>query len=35
MLLDSGFTFRYPTLDAALSEIAARTPRGLLPVTLG
>ncbi|MFY2791536.1 TIGR01777 family oxidoreductase [Rhodococcus sp. MALMAid1271] len=35
VLTDSGFEFRYPTLDVALAEIASRTPRGLLPVTLG
>jgi uncharacterized protein len=34
-LLTSGFTFRHPTLPGALHAIAADTPRGLLPVTLG
>jgi uncharacterized protein (TIGR01777 family) len=31
----SGFVFGHPTLDAALREIAPRTPRGLLPVARG
>ena len=35
VLLESGFEFEYPTLDAALTEIASRTRRGLLPVALG
>jgi len=35
VLLDSGFEFSCPTLPEALTAIAARTPRGLLPVTLG
>lgn len=35
VLRESGFEFAYPTLDAALGEIADRTPRGLLPVALG
>jgi hypothetical protein len=35
VLLDSGFAFAHPTLPEALSAIAAQTPRGLLPVTLG
>lgn len=34
-LRDSGFEFAYPTLDAALAQIATHTRRGLLPVTLG
>lgn len=35
LLRESGFEFAYPTLDVALADIAARTPRGLLPVALG
>lgn len=35
VLLDSGFEFQYPTLDAAIAQIAAHTRRGLLPVALG
>ncbi|MCZ4517983.1 TIGR01777 family oxidoreductase [Rhodococcus ruber] len=35
VLTDSGFEFRYPTLDDALADIASETPRGLLPVALG
>ena len=35
VLLDSGFRFAYPTLDAAVAQIAAHTRRGLLPVALG
>lgn len=35
ILLDSGFEFAHPTLDVALTEIAAQTRRGLLPVALG
>ncbi len=35
VLLDSGFTWAFPTLDEALADIAATTPRGLLPVQLG
>lgn len=34
-LLRTGYTFTHPTLDDALSAIAERTPRGLLPVQLG
>ena len=35
VLRETGFEFAHPSLDAALDEIAARTPRGLLPVALG
>lgn len=35
VLLRTGFAFRHPTLDDALSSIAAGTRRGLLPVQLG
>lgn len=35
VLLDSGYRFAFPTLDEALADIAAATPRGLLPVPLG
>lgn len=35
VLRDSGFEFAYPTLEAALHQIAAHTRRGLLPVALG
>ena len=35
VLLDTGFVFALPTLPEALTVIAAETPRGLLPVTLG
>ncbi|KAA1397557.1 DUF1731 domain-containing protein [Aeromicrobium ginsengisoli] len=35
VLRESGFAFTYPSLAAALDEIAGRTPRGLLPVALG
>lgn len=35
VLTNSGFDFRYPTLDDALADIASETPRGLLPVALG
>ncbi|KQU47168.1 NAD-dependent epimerase [Rhodococcus sp. Leaf278] len=35
VLADSGFEFRYPTLDDALADIASEMPRGLLPVALG
>lgn len=35
VLRETGFEFAHPTLDAALGDIAARTPRGLLPVALG
>jgi NAD dependent epimerase/dehydratase family enzyme len=35
VLLDSGFEFAYPSLNAALAQVAADTPRGLLPVALG
>lgn len=34
-LREAGFTFTYPSLDAALDEIAPHTPRGWLPVPLG
>lgn len=34
-LTEAGFTFEFPTLDAALDEIVPHTPRGLLPVPLG
>ena len=35
VLTGSGFEFRYPKLDSALTNIASETPRGLLPVALG
>ncbi|WP_374929501.1 TIGR01777 family oxidoreductase [Kytococcus sedentarius] len=35
VLLDSGFTWEFGELDAALADIARTTPRGLLPVQLG
>lgn len=35
VLLASGFTFRYPTLDEALTALAPHISRGLLPVPLG
>ena len=35
VLLRTGYTFRYPTIEDALAAIAADTPRGLLPVQLG
>ncbi len=35
VLTDSGFDFRYPTLEGALADIASRTRPGLLPVALG
>jgi uncharacterized protein (TIGR01777 family) len=35
VLLGSGFEFAHPRLAEALNAIAARTPRGLLPVVLG
>ncbi|WMY77394.1 TIGR01777 family oxidoreductase [Citricoccus sp. I39-566] len=35
VLLDSGYRFAFPVLDDALADIAAATPRGLLPVPLG
>ncbi len=35
VLAESGFRFRYPTLPAALDQIAQHTRRGLLPVALG
>lgn len=35
VLLESGFAFAHPGLGGALDAIAARTPRGLLPVQLG
>lgn len=35
VLRESGFEFAYPTLSAALDQIAGHTPRGLLPVALG
>lgn len=35
VLRETGFEFAHPTLGAALGDIAARTPRGLLPVALG
>lgn len=35
VLLDTGYAFRYPTIDEALADIARRTRRGLLPVQLG
>lgn len=34
-LRESGFEFTYPSLSAALDQIAGHTPRGLLPVALG
>lgn len=34
-LPQSGFVFEHETLQSALDDIAARTPRGLLPVALG
>lgn len=34
-LLEAGFTFEFPTLDAALAVIAEHTRRGLLPVQVG
>jgi uncharacterized protein (TIGR01777 family) len=35
VLSGSGFEFRYPDLQEALTDIASETPRGLLPVALG
>ncbi|OYD70074.1 TIGR01777 family oxidoreductase [Rhodococcus sp. OK302] len=35
VLADTGFQFKFPTLDSALEQIARETPRGLLPVALG
>ncbi|MEW1931821.1 TIGR01777 family oxidoreductase [Rhodococcus sp. NPDC079359] len=35
VLNGSGFEFRYPDLQEALTDIASETPRGLLPVALG
>lgn len=35
VLHGSGYEFAHPTLASALTEIAGRTPRGLLPVALG
>lgn len=35
VLLESGFTFRFPELRGALEQIASRTRPGLLPVQLG
>ncbi len=35
VLRDSGYAFRFPTLDAALADVVDRSPRGLLPVQLG
>ena len=35
VLRESGFEFAYPSLTAALDQIAGHTPRGLLPVALG
>lgn len=35
VLTGSGFEFRYPDLQEALTDIASETPRGLLPVALG
>ncbi|MFC5679489.1 TIGR01777 family oxidoreductase [Aeromicrobium endophyticum] len=35
VLMASGYSFVHETLESALDEIAARTPRGLLPVALG
>lgn len=35
VLLASGFTWRHPHLDGALQDLAATSPRGLLPVQLG
>lgn len=35
VLRESGFSFTYPSLSAALDQIAGNTPRGLLPVALG
>jgi uncharacterized protein (TIGR01777 family) len=35
VLADTGFRFKYPTLESALNQIAQETPRGLLPVALG
>ncbi|MCA0180148.1 MAG: TIGR01777 family oxidoreductase [Actinobacteria bacterium] len=35
VLRGTGYAFRFPDLDAALADIAAHTPRGLLPVQLG
>jgi uncharacterized protein len=35
VLADTGFGFKYPTLESALNQIAQETPRGLLPVALG
>jgi uncharacterized protein (TIGR01777 family) len=34
-LRESGYTFAYPTLDGALADTVARSPRGILPVQLG
>lgn len=35
VLLRTGYAFAHPDLDGALAHIAARTPKGLLPVQLG
>ncbi|SNT29165.1 TIGR01777 family oxidoreductase [Rhodococcoides kyotonense] len=35
VLMDSGFQFEHSTLPNALSDIASKTPGGLLPVALG
>ena len=35
ILLDTGFDFRFPTLDQALADLATEVPRGLLRVQLG
>ncbi|MDI9913834.1 TIGR01777 family oxidoreductase [Rhodococcus sp. IEGM 1379] len=35
VLAATGFQFKFPTLESALSQIAHETPRGLLPVALG
>jgi uncharacterized protein (TIGR01777 family) len=35
VLLASGFAFEHATLESALGDVVARSPRGLLPVALG